>query len=72
MEYRYPIVENWKAALFGDAGNATDDLSADLLTSAGVGVVWASPVGPIRLYLAKPFDTEKNKITLHIMIGPEL
>ena len=43
----------------------------DLRTSVGVGVSWISPVGPLRLALAKPiskFDTDKMQ-TLQFQIG---
>ena len=72
LEYRFPISENWKLALFSDAGTATDDFSEDISSSAGIGAVWASPVGPIRLYLARPFTHNTSSLALHFMIGPEL
>lgn len=72
LEYRYPIADNWKVALFADAGNANDKINVDVSTSIGVGVVWASPVGPIRLYTAKPFNDDKDNTFIHLMIGPEL
>ena len=72
LEYRFPVAENWKIALFADAGTATDDFSEDISTSAGLGAVWSSPVGPIRFYLAKPFTDPANSIAFHFMIGPEL
>ncbi len=60
---------------FFDAGglygpNETIQLG-DLRTSAGVGISWISPVGPLRLALAKPiskFDTDKMQ-TLQFQIG---
>ena len=72
LEYRFPISENWKLALFSDAGTATDDFSEDISSSAGLGTVWASPIGPVRLYLAKPFTHNTSSLALHFMIGPEL
>jgi translocation and assembly module TamA len=72
LEYRYPISENWKLALFTDAGTATDDFSEQISSSAGAGFVWASPVGPIRLYLAKPFTNQEISLAFHFIIGPEL
>jgi len=72
IEYRFPIMDNWKVALFGDIGTATDDFSEELSSSAGGGVVWASPVGPIRLYVAKPITNKINSFAIHFMIGPEL
>jgi len=53
FEYIFPLVEaqRVKGLIFFDAGNAYDtniDLG-DLRTSAGVGIRWFSPVGPLRL-----------------------
>jgi len=72
FEYRFPILDNWKIALFADIGTATDDFSEELSSSIGTGVVWASPVGPIRLYLARPMTNKINSFGIHFMIGPEL
>jgi len=72
LEYRFPITENWKLALFTDIGTATDDFSEVTSSSVGTGVVWASPVGPIRFYVAKPMTNEVNSFAIHFMIGPEL
>ena len=72
LEYRFPVSQNWKIALFTDAGTATNDFSENIAQGAGVGAVWASPVGPIRMYLAKPFTGETSSLSLHFMIGPEL
>ena len=72
FEYRYALTDNWKMALFTDLGTATDDFSEPLSVGAGAGVVWTSPVGPIRLYVAKPFTDTGDSFKLHLMIGPEL
>lgn len=72
LEYRFSVLQNWKLALFTDMGTATDDFSEVISSSAGIGAVWASPVGPIRLYIAKPVTNEINSFAIHFMIGPEL
>jgi translocation and assembly module TamA len=72
LEYRFPIAKNWKLALFTDVGTATDDFSEVTSSSVGSGVVWASPVGPIRFYVAKPITNKFNSYAIHFMIGPEL
>lgn len=72
IEYRFPILENWKIALFTDVGTATDDFSEELSSSVGMGIVWASLVGPIRFYVAKPISNKINAFAIHFMIGPEL
>lgn len=72
FEYRYAMTQNWKMALFTDLGTATDDFSEPLSIGSGIGIVWSSPVGPIRLYAAKPFTDTGDSFKLHLMIGPEL
>lgn len=73
LEYRFPVTENWKIALFTDFGTSTDDFSEQLSKSVGTGVVWASPVGPLRLYLAKAMtNNPDDEYMIHFMIGPEL
>ncbi len=72
LEYRFPVVDNWKIALFADIGTATDDFKEEISSSAGTGVIWASPVGPIRFYVAKPISNKINSFAIHFMIGPEL
>jgi len=72
FEYRYAVTENWKLAVFSDIGTATDDFSEPLSIGSGAGIVWASPVGPIRFYVAKPFTDTGDSFKIHLMIGPEL
>lgn len=72
LEYRYPLTQDWKLAVFSDFGTATDDFSEEISSSTGLGVVWASPVGPIRLYAAVPLSESDDAFRIHIMIGPEL
>lgn len=61
-------------AVFVDTGEAVNDIrKSDLKTGAGVGVRWASPVGPIKLDIAKPIgDNEARGVQFYIGLGPEL
>ncbi|MCB1760255.1 MAG: outer membrane protein assembly factor [Gammaproteobacteria bacterium] len=72
IEYEHPIVENWSAALFVDAGNAFDDWNPKLKYAAGAGVRWQSPIGPIRVDLAVPTDNEEDDFRLHFSMGADL
>jgi len=72
IEMDYRILDSWRVAVFTDAGNAfntTNDLH--FKRSAGIGVRWLSPIGPIRIDLAHPFDGE-DSVRLHITMGPDL
>ncbi|MEO9750561.1 MULTISPECIES: autotransporter assembly complex family protein [Marinobacter] len=73
VEYQYEFTENWRVAAFVDEGNAMDDLSDPLATSVGLGIRWISPVGPLRLDVAKGLDPEfGGEWRIHFSMGPEL
>ena len=78
LEYQYSLTEKWRLATFVDRGNAFDTLSkSDMKTGVGVGVRWVSPVGPLRLDLAKPLDkpnpgSRKEAFRIHFSMGAEL
>lgn len=72
IEAQRRITGDWWGAAFVDTGNAFNDWwPNDLATGAGLGVRWVSPVGPIRLDIAHPFDSEEDSWRLHFAIGPE-
>ena len=62
---------NWVLAAFMDQGNAADDLNIEFKRSLGVGVRWISPIGPIRIDVAKALDDDKGW-SLHVTMGPDL
>lgn len=71
LEYDYRLTGDWWGATFYDAGNAFDGFSElELKTAAGMGIRWISPVGPIRLDVAHPFDDD-SAYRVHFSIGPE-
>ncbi len=72
VEYAYRVADNWRVAAFVDAGTATNNTSTTLTYSVGPGVHWLSPIGPVRLYVARGFAPDENTWQLHIMLGPEL
>ncbi len=71
-EYQYSIAEKWRVATFIDQGNAFNSLELpSLKTGVGIGVRWVSPVGPLRLDLARALDADGG-FRLHFSMGPEL
>ncbi|HDZ08158.1 autotransporter assembly complex protein TamA [Pseudohongiella sp.] len=71
VEYDVPVVGGWHAAVFYDTGNSFADFNdMKLRDSAGIGVRWRSPIGPIRLDVARGFDD--GSFRLHITMGPDL
>jgi translocation and assembly module TamA len=72
FEYSYPVADSWRAAAFVDAGNASQDLFKDLAIGFGFGAIWYSPIGPVRLYLAKGKSDFGSTRYFHISMGPSL
>ncbi|WP_428978765.1 autotransporter assembly complex protein TamA [Brenneria tiliae] len=74
LEYQYNVSGKWWGAVFVDSGEAVNDIKqSDFKTGAGVGVRWASPIGPVKLDIATPIgDAEKNDVQFYIALGPEL
>ena len=70
IELEGAIGQNWGAAVFYDAGNAFDDFdSLNLAQSAGVGVRYYTPVGPIRLDIARQLGVSDPSYRFHFTIG---
>ncbi|MBU2698969.1 outer membrane protein insertion porin family [Sporomusaceae bacterium BoRhaA] len=62
-EYRFPIVKKVQGVVFADAGNAWNGEGYklnDLKTSVGVGIRVSTPLGPIRIDLAKGEEGNKT------------
>ncbi len=73
IELERLLTGKWSAAMFIDAGNAFDpDYDAEIHYSAGIGLRWHSPVGPVRIDLARTLSTDEAALRLHIVVGPEL
>lgn len=72
VEYSYPVAENWRMALFFDAGTATNKFSSDFARGIGTGVNWLTPVGPVRLYVGRGHSSYENSWRLHFSMGPAL
>ncbi len=75
LEYNYQFKEGWRAAVFTDFGNAYNaEFNAPATAyGVGVGLIWASPVGPIRVDLASGLSSDEgHPIRLHFFIGSPL
>jgi translocation and assembly module TamA len=72
IEYEHRLRNEIFGAIFVDAGNAFDGLDVDAALSAGLGVIWRSPVGPLRFYLAHPLNKSDRSVRLHIRLGADL
>lgn len=69
-EYNYEVIKDVRLGVFADVGNAYDkQFKNDTKIGAGLGVRWASPVGQVRIDIAKGINEEKSPIKLHFFIG---
>lgn len=71
LEYEHALRGRWGVAVFADTGNAFNDRDVNERTGVGFGVVWRSPVGPLRAYLAHPLDDDQT-VRLHVTFGADL
>jgi translocation and assembly module TamA len=71
-EYEHYFLEKWGAAVFVDAGDAfTKQFEANV--GAGIGLRWKSPVGLVRLDVARPVVSDfDDSWRIHLAIGPDL
>ncbi|MCR9944476.1 autotransporter assembly complex protein TamA [Vibrio owensii] len=72
LEYQYRVTGNWWGAVFYDIGDAFNETPV-WKSGAGVGIRWASPVGPVSFDFAWGLDTEPDpEFRIHFSLGPEL
>jgi translocation and assembly module TamA len=73
VEFEKYFTQQWGAAVFVDGGDAWRGADFNLNIGAGIGVRWRSPVGVVRVDVAKPVKSElSDTIQLHVSIGPDL
>jgi translocation and assembly module TamA len=72
VEYEQYLTEAWGFAAFVDGGNAFDGQLDRWRKGVGLGLRWKSPVGPLRVDLARGLDDPDSSFTLHINLGADL
>ncbi|HEY5755582.1 MAG TPA: autotransporter assembly complex family protein [Steroidobacter sp.] len=71
-EYEHFFFQNWGAAVFVDAGDAFKS-SFDINVGAGIGLRWKSPIGMVRVDVARPVVSDLgDDWRVHLIIGPDL
>lgn len=71
-EYEHFFLDNWGAAVFVDAGDAFKS-NFDANVGAGIGLRWKSPIGLVRVDVARPVVTDlDDSWRVHLVIGPDL
>ena len=72
LELDYLIKPSWRIAGFTDFGNAFGKGDEAIEYSAGVGIRWLSPIGPVRLDFANALSDADKPWRMHFSIGPDL
>lgn len=72
LEYERLLTDNWGAAVFYDAGNAFNSLDESLNKAIGIGARWRTPIGLVRVDIARPLNDADSAYRLHLVIGPAL
>ena len=72
VEYERYFLGPWGAAVFVDSGSAFDGKTPDMHTGVGIGIRWRSPVGPVRIDIARGLNSPDSSFTLHLNIGASL
>ncbi len=71
VEYDFLVRPKWALATFYDAGNAANSRDLKPKRAAGIGLRWISPIGPVRIDIARALDDQKDW-HFHITMGPDL
>jgi len=72
VEFRRRLFDDWGAAAFVDAGQASDDgapFTGDVRVGAGLGARYYTPIGPVRLDVAVPLTRQHGDDAFEIYIG---
>ncbi len=70
LELERAVGNDWGVAAFYDAGNAFNDFrNMQLVQGAGMGVRYYSPIGPIKLDIARQIGVRDPDFRIHISIG---
>jgi translocation and assembly module TamA len=71
LELQRYINEQWRAAVFVDAGDAFDSGDFDSNVGLGIGIHYLSPVGALRFEIANPVSRSGGSWRVHVNIGAE-
>jgi len=72
LEMQRYLNQNWRLALFADAGDAFEEDGFELNLGLGAGVHYLSPIGAIRFEIANGRNELGDDWRIHINIGAEL
>jgi translocation and assembly module TamA len=72
VEGEHFFTADWGGAAFVDSGSAFNGTTPDWHTGVGVGVRWRSPVGLVRVDVARGLDHPDSPFTVFLNIGTDL
>lgn len=77
FEIQKETIDNWYVRAFYDAGDVYNPSDRDFKYDIGLGIMWVSPVGPIKIALAQPVNKNLTKVkdrrlVFVLNIGPDL
>lgn len=70
-EYEHYFTESLGAAVFADIGSAFND-RPNWRSGVGIGARWRSPVGPVRLDIARGLNEPDSAFQLYLSLGADL
>ena len=71
-EIQQYLSNHWYTSIFYDAGNAFNFFPMSAEQSAGLGLIWVSPIGAIALTLSKSLSRNHTKPRIQLSMGPNL
>lgn len=69
IEYQHKLINNFYGAIFFDAGNAVNNFPIHLQKGSGLGLVWASPLGPMEVTAGKALDLPGHPVRFQFTMG---
>lgn len=69
VEYQHRIINNFYGAIFFDAGSAVNNFPINLQKGTGLGLVWASPLGPMEITAAKALNLPGHPVRFDFTMG---
>jgi translocation and assembly module TamA len=69
VEYQHRLINNFYGAIFFDAGNAVNNFPINLQKGSGIGLVWASPLGPMEVTAGKALNLPEHPIRFQFTMG---
>ena len=72
VELQQPLFYKIYATGFYDIGNAYNNGNASLMSGAGLGLMWASPIGALELTIGKALNKKGQPTLIQFSMGPDL